>query len=63
MTWINNPQWHRIHHSVEMEHQDKNFAAFFPFWDILFGMACVPKQDEYLQQGSCLPNAWTSSIA
>jgi sterol desaturase/sphingolipid hydroxylase (fatty acid hydroxylase superfamily) len=51
VTWINNPQWHRIHHSVLMEHRDKNFAAFFPLWDILFGTACVPKPDEYPATG------------
>ena len=32
VTWINNPQWHRIHHSALMEHRDKNFASFFPIW-------------------------------
>jgi sterol desaturase/sphingolipid hydroxylase (fatty acid hydroxylase superfamily) len=31
------PQSHRIHHSVEMKHHDKNFGAVFSFWDILFG--------------------------
>ncbi|WP_338831756.1 sterol desaturase family protein [Bradyrhizobium sp. 27S5] len=51
VTWINNPQWHRIHHSVLMEHRDKNFAAFFPLWDFLFGTAWVPKPDEYPATG------------
>lgn len=49
--WINNPQWHRIHHSVLIEHRDKNFAAFFPLWDILFGTAYVPEPDEYPATG------------
>lgn len=31
------PQYHRIHHSIEPEHQDKNFAVIFSFWDRLFG--------------------------
>ncbi|WGS29789.1 sterol desaturase family protein [Bradyrhizobium sp. ISRA464] len=51
VTWINNPQWHRIHHSVLMEHRDKNFASFFPLWDILFGTAWVPRPDEYPATG------------
>ncbi|NEU99368.1 sterol desaturase family protein [Bradyrhizobium uaiense] len=51
VTWINNPQWHRIHHSVRPEHRDKNFAAFFPLLDILFGTAWVPKPDEYPATG------------
>jgi hypothetical protein len=29
------PQVHRIHHSIEAEHRDKNFAAYFPIWDVL----------------------------
>ncbi|GKQ53250.1 sterol desaturase family protein [Bradyrhizobium sp. Ce-3] len=51
VTWVNNPQWHRIHHSVLPEHRDKNFAAFFPFLDILFGTAWIPKPDEYPATG------------
>jgi sterol desaturase/sphingolipid hydroxylase (fatty acid hydroxylase superfamily) len=31
-----NPQSHRIHHSNEQQHQDKNFATIFSFWDFLF---------------------------
>jgi sterol desaturase/sphingolipid hydroxylase (fatty acid hydroxylase superfamily) len=31
------PVYHRLHHSKASEHIDKNFAAFFPLWDILFG--------------------------
>jgi sterol desaturase/sphingolipid hydroxylase (fatty acid hydroxylase superfamily) len=51
VTWVNNPQWHRIHHSALMEHRDKNFAAFFPIWDILFGTAWVPRPGEYPATG------------
>ena len=47
ITWVNNPQWHRIHHSVLPEHHDKNFASLLPLWDILFGTAWIPKPDEY----------------
>jgi sterol desaturase/sphingolipid hydroxylase (fatty acid hydroxylase superfamily) len=51
VTWVNNPQWHRIHHSVRRKHWDKNFASLFPIWDILFGTAWVPKPDEYPATG------------
>ena len=34
---ISGPQFHLIHHSVEQEHRDKNFAAYLPIWDGLFG--------------------------
>ncbi len=30
------PQSHRIHHSIEPRHRDKNFGVLFSFWDIIF---------------------------
>ena len=51
VTWINNPQWHRIHHSVQPEHQNKNFAALLPLWDLVFGTAWIPATDEYPRAG------------
>jgi sterol desaturase/sphingolipid hydroxylase (fatty acid hydroxylase superfamily) len=41
------PQTHRIHHSYLPHHQNKNFAAFFPIWDILFGTYYHPARDEF----------------
>ena len=49
--WIAGPQWHRIHHSVQPEHRDKNFAAFFPFIDKVFGTYYQPASDEYPRTG------------
>jgi sterol desaturase/sphingolipid hydroxylase (fatty acid hydroxylase superfamily) len=40
------PNYHRIHHSLTLEHIDKNFVNWFPIWDIVFGTACVPQQRE-----------------
>lgn len=34
------PTYHRVHHSKAAEHMDKNFAAFFPLWDVIFGTYC-----------------------
>jgi sterol desaturase/sphingolipid hydroxylase (fatty acid hydroxylase superfamily) len=48
---LTSPQWHRIHHSIRPEHRDKNFAVWFPIWDVLFGTAYVPKKDEYPETG------------
>lgn len=31
------PDYHRIHHSIEPRHRDRNFANWFPIWDIAFG--------------------------
>lgn len=33
------PLYHRLHHSCEREHADKNFGNNFVIWDILFGTA------------------------
>jgi sterol desaturase/sphingolipid hydroxylase (fatty acid hydroxylase superfamily) len=51
ITWFNSPQWHRIHHSTQPEHFNKNFAAFLPLWDIVFGTAWIPGKDEYPSTG------------
>jgi len=48
---ICSPQWHRIHHSTQPEHFDKNFAGMLPVLDIIFGTAWVPKPDEYPATG------------
>jgi sterol desaturase/sphingolipid hydroxylase (fatty acid hydroxylase superfamily) len=48
---ISGPQWHRLHHSLCGEHHDKNFAAFFPFIDILFGTYYRPARNEYPPTG------------
>jgi len=48
---INGPQFHRIHHSRLPEHRDKNFAAFFPIFDILFGTQHAPRPGEFPPTG------------
>jgi sterol desaturase/sphingolipid hydroxylase (fatty acid hydroxylase superfamily) len=34
---VTTPQSHRIHHSIEARHRDRNFAVHFPLWDFLLG--------------------------
>jgi sterol desaturase/sphingolipid hydroxylase (fatty acid hydroxylase superfamily) len=48
---ISGPQWHRIHHSTQPDHLDKNFATFFPFIDRVFGTYYEPARDEYPPTG------------
>ncbi len=48
---IAEPRYHRIHHSLERRHWNKNFASYFPFWDVLFGTAYFPKKDEWPKTG------------
>ena len=45
------PQYHRIHHSIETAHWNRNYAAYFPLWDIVFGTAYFPKRGEWPQTG------------
>jgi len=45
------PQLHRIHHSNLKPHLDKNFAAFFPIYDIIFRTYFRPAKDEYPTTG------------
>jgi sterol desaturase/sphingolipid hydroxylase (fatty acid hydroxylase superfamily) len=48
--WIDN-RYHRIHHSIEERHFDKNFGLFTTLWDSLFGTAYFPARDEWPQTG------------
>ena len=45
------PQVHRIHHSLEPKHFDKNFAFIFPVWDLLFGTYYHPRVGEFPATG------------
>jgi len=45
------PQYHRLHHSFQAEHIDRNFAAFFPIWDVLFRTYVAPKPGEFPRTG------------
>lgn len=59
------PQFHRIHHSILPQHHDKNFAAIFPIWDVIFGTYYQPQNDEYPPTGVLgvkLNSIWTISM-
>lgn len=40
-------RFHRIHHSLEERHFDRNFGAFTTVWDRIFGTAHFPQPDEW----------------
>lgn len=46
-----NPAYTRVSDSVRRGHRDRNFAAFFPFIDILLGTYRRPAADEYPPTG------------
>jgi sterol desaturase/sphingolipid hydroxylase (fatty acid hydroxylase superfamily) len=48
---VTSPQFHRIHHSIEPGHRDKNFVLFFPLLDVAFGTVYVPRPGEYPRTG------------
>jgi sterol desaturase/sphingolipid hydroxylase (fatty acid hydroxylase superfamily) len=48
---IAEPRFHRVHHSIERRHFDKNFAFMFPVWDVIFGTAYFPAPEEYPKTG------------
>lgn len=43
--------YHRIHHSLEERHFDRNFAILFSFWDRLFGTCTMPGPNEWPDTG------------
>lgn len=44
-------RFHRIHHSVEKRHFDKNFGSGSALWDIIFRTAHFPQKDEWPDVG------------
>jgi sterol desaturase/sphingolipid hydroxylase (fatty acid hydroxylase superfamily) len=42
---------HRIHHSTEARHLNRNFGALTLLWDALFGTAHFPEKDEWPEIG------------
>ena len=45
------PQYHRIHHSIEPRHRDRNFGTITPLWARLFGTYYPAGKDEYPATG------------
>jgi Sterol desaturase len=60
------PQLHRIHHSRELKHTNKNYAAFFPIWDILFRTYHRPASQEWpatgVHSGENVHDLWSASV-
>ncbi|ASW01327.1 sterol desaturase family protein [Paraburkholderia aromaticivorans] len=51
VTWINNPHYHRLHHSNRTEHFNHNFTQLLPLWDHLFDTQWVPASEEWPASG------------
>ncbi len=50
-SWVMNPQYHRLHHSTDPKHIDRNFCDLFPLWDLMFGTAAIPEGREFPPTG------------
>jgi sterol desaturase/sphingolipid hydroxylase (fatty acid hydroxylase superfamily) len=59
-------RFHRIHHSLQHEHFDRNFGAFTTLWDRLFGTAWWPAKEEWpdvgLHEPICRDHGYSCSI-
>ncbi|WP_300032438.1 sterol desaturase family protein [uncultured Roseobacter sp.] len=45
------PAQHQVHHSVALEHHDKNYGSMFAIWDWMFGTLYVPEKMEHITYG------------
>lgn len=45
------PVMHNIHHSMELQHRDKNNAVVLTLWDWMFGTLYLPAKDETWRWG------------
>ncbi|HWD49714.1 MAG TPA: sterol desaturase family protein, partial [Rhizomicrobium sp.] len=52
LSWLlNSSAYHRLHHSAQVEHFDKNFAALLPVFDLLSGVYVRPRKGEWPETG------------
>jgi sterol desaturase/sphingolipid hydroxylase (fatty acid hydroxylase superfamily) len=60
------PQHHRLHHSFQPQHINKNYAVFFPVLDMIFGSYCPPQKGEFpatgLTTGATYNHLWTAFL-
>jgi sterol desaturase/sphingolipid hydroxylase (fatty acid hydroxylase superfamily) len=57
------PANHRVHHSTELAHRDRNFAAYFSLWDVLFGTYLAPPAGRWPAVGTDGPAPATALAA
>jgi sterol desaturase/sphingolipid hydroxylase (fatty acid hydroxylase superfamily) len=46
-TFLNTPSHHRVHHGLNQQYLDKNYAGFFIIWDKLFGTFEEEKEEVF----------------
>ena len=62
---IATPEYHHWHHTSDEEGLDKNFAAFLPLWDRLFGTVHLPDHwpEKYGTVDFQPPESWLGQLA
>ncbi|HVJ51490.1 MAG TPA: sterol desaturase family protein [Aliidongia sp.] len=60
---LNNPRYHRVHHSIDPADHGWNYAALLPLFDLVFGTARRPDPDRHPQTGVAELEAPTSLVA
>jgi sterol desaturase/sphingolipid hydroxylase (fatty acid hydroxylase superfamily) len=67
LSWLlTSPAAHRIHHSLDHQQSNSNFAAIFPVWDILFGTFTWPRRDQWPRTGVAgehAPGFWEANVS
>ena len=62
---VGGPQYHRLHHSIENQHHNRNFAALFPIWDRVFHTQRLPLPSEWPETGLVeypVGNSWKHAL-
>ena len=66
LPFFSTPQFHWIHHSRELKHQDKNFAIWLPLFDVVFGTYHAPAVGETpptgLSSGERIETVWDAQV-
>jgi len=51
------PHMHQVHHSIAVEHHDRNFGTALAVWDWLFGTLYLPRPEERFAFGVTQPES------
>lgn len=66
LSWVlTSPAAHRIHHSLDPAHSNRNFAVIFPLWDIVFGTYLRPATGQWPRTGvagEATPGFWDANV-
>jgi sterol desaturase/sphingolipid hydroxylase (fatty acid hydroxylase superfamily) len=63
---VASPRFHRWHHTSAAEGREKNFAAFFPLYDLIFGTFYMPsgkQPEEFGVKGEAVPPGFWAQLA